>query len=170
MIFMKKNGMFIICIIGFLLTVTVGYAAFSDKIVINGTATAKGNFDLEFTTASVIKEVGSTNTVATISEDKDSLSINVPMLEYPGAYSQISITVTNKGSIPAKLISVEENGLNANPNITISYSGLNEIKDIIINQNETHTFDVKVMWNANSITPAKNVNFSLKLNYTQATL
>lgn len=169
MIFMKKNGMFIICIIGFLLTVTVGYAAFSDKIVINGTATAKGNFDLEFTTAKVIAEVGSTNTTTTISEDKDSLSISVPKLEYPGAYSQISVTVTNKGSIPAKLIDVEEIGLNSNPNINITYTGLNEIKEAVINQNETHTFEIKVMWNANSVTSAENVEFSIKLNYMQVT-
>lgn len=169
MIFMKKQNMFIICAIAFLLTVTVGYALFSETITINGTATARGNFDLEFTTANVIQEVGSTNTTATISEDKDSLSINVPKLEYPGAYSQMSVTVTNKGSIPAKLIDIEENGLNSNPNINVTYTGLNEIKDGVINQNETHTFEVKVMWNVNSITPAKNVNFSLKLNYMQVT-
>lgn len=166
---MKKQSLLIVSIVAFLLTLTIGYAVFSDTITINGTANAKGNFDVEFTTASIISEVGSTNTLAEISEDKNTLTITVPKLEYPGAYSEITVTITNKGSIPAKLTSIEETGLETDPNVVVSYTGLQELKDIVINQDQTQSFNLKVMWDSNSTASSENVEFTIKLKYEQAT-
>lgn len=166
---MKKQSLIVVCIVGFLLTLTIGYASFSDTIKINGTATAKGNFDMEFTKAQIVSEVGSTNTSAQISDDKNILKITVPKLEYPGAYSEILVTITNKGTIPAKLTSLQEEGLTTDQNVIVSYTGLQEVKDVVMNQNGTQTFSVKVMWDANSTSSSENVEFSIKLNYAQVT-
>ncbi len=45
---MKKQNIAIIGVIAFVLAVAVGYALFSQTLTINGTATAKGSFDVIF--------------------------------------------------------------------------------------------------------------------------
>ena len=45
---MKKKNMIIIGVIALILAVSVGYALFSDTLTINGTATAKGDFNLSY--------------------------------------------------------------------------------------------------------------------------
>lgn len=166
---MKKQSVAIIAVVALVLAVAVGYALFSETLTINGTATAQGTFDMEFTTATVSNEVGSTGTTAVIADDKNSLTITVPKLEYPGAYAEIAVTVTNKGSIPAKLDSIEETGLTTDASVKVSYTGLNELKGQVVNQNETQTFNVKVMWDAASNASSENVTFTIKLNYSQIT-
>ena len=81
----KKNLIISILII-LLLVLSIGYAAFSDILTISGTANAKGTFDLEFQNVEVVKNVGADidKTTATISEDKNTLTVNVVDLSYPG--------------------------------------------------------------------------------------
>ena len=165
---MKKQNLIIIFVIGFMLSFTIGYALFSDIIIIEGTATARGNFDIEFTSAEVSNEIGSTDATTKISDDKNTLNITVPMLEYPGAYSEITVIITNVGTIPAKLTGIDDSGIDVDPNILISYIGLEELKEVIINQNTTQSFKIKVMWDPNSTSKSENVEFSIKLNYQQA--
>ncbi len=166
---MKKYNIIIICLVAFLLSLSVGYALFSETLQINGTATAMGTFDVEFSSATIKEQVGATSSTATISSDKNSLDISVPKLEYPGAYVDVLVTVTNKGSIPAFLESVEENGLTTDESIKVSYAGLNELKDVVLNQNDSKTFDIKVLWDEKSNVSSKDVNFTIKLNYRQTT-
>lgn len=164
---MKKQNIVMIAVVAFVLAVAVGYALFSETITINGTATAKGNFDVEFTTATISQEKGSTGATATISDDKNTLTISVPKLEYPGAYVVIPVTVTNKGSIPAKMISIEEVGLTTDASVKVSYEGLNELKNVEVAQNGTQSFTIKVMWDANSNVSSEGVEFTIRLNYQQ---
>ena len=164
---MKKQNIIMIAVVAFVLAVAVGYALFSETITINGTATAKGNFDVEFTTATISKQVGSTGATAVISPDKNTLTITVPRLEYPGAYVIIPVTVTNKGSIPAKLINIEEVGLTTDASVKVSYEGLQELKNAEVAQNGTQSFTIKVMWDANSNVSSENVTFTIRLNYQQ---
>ncbi len=166
---MRKQSVIVVGIIAFLLALSVGYALFSETITINGTATAKGNFDVEFTNATITNEVGSTGSSAVITSDKNSLDITVPKLEYPGAYTDITVTITNKGTIPAVLKGIEQTGLASNLNVTVSCTGLEELKEQTLIQNDTQSFTIKVMWNENSTTQAKDVSFNIKLNYEQIT-
>lgn len=166
---MKKQNIAIIGVIAFVLAVAVGYALFSQTLTINGTATAKGSFDVQFATATIQKEVGSTGATANISEDKATLTVNVPKLEYPGAYVEIPVTVKNVGTIPAKLIEITETGLTTDASVKVSYTGLTELKDQQVDQNGTQSFTIKVMWDADSNKNSENVEFSIKLNYQQIT-
>ena len=61
----KKKGI-IIGVVLFVLAVAVGYALFSDTLTINGTATAKGEFDMEISSAQITSEVGSTGATAQV--------------------------------------------------------------------------------------------------------
>ncbi len=166
---MKKQNIAIIGVIAFVLAISVGYALFSQTLTINGTATAKGSFDVQFATATIQKEVGSTGATATISEDKATLTVNVPKLEYPGAYVEIPVTVKNVGTIPAKLIEITETGLTTDASVKVSYTGLTELKDQQVDQNGTQSFTIKVMWDAASNKNSENVVFNIKLNYQQIT-
>ena len=166
---MKKQNSAIIGVIAFVLAISVGYALFSQTLTINGTATAKGSFDVQFATATIQKEVGSTGATATISEDKATLTVNVPKLEYPGAYVEIPVTVKNVGTIPAKLIEITETGLTTDASVKVSYTGLTELKDQQVDQNGTQSFTIKVMWDAASNKNSENVVFNIKLNYQQIT-
>ncbi len=165
---MKKQSIAIIAVVAFVLAVAVGYALFSDRLTISGTATAQGNFDVNFTNATVSTQVGSTGATATISPDNaNQLTINVPKLEYPGAYAEIDVTVTNQGSIPAVLESIDEVGLTTDPSVKVSYTGLTELKNQQVTQNGTQNFKIKVMWDESSNASSQDVHFTITLNYKQ---
>ena len=163
----KQNFLFIIVVI-FCLSLTVGYSLFSKTITINGTATAKGNFDVIFENSKVKTEVGSTGATAVISEDKNTLTLNVPKLEYPGAYAEFTVDVTNVGTIPAQLIGITESNLTASPSIKISYSGIT--KDEVMAQSDKRTITIRVDWLSTSTSGSETVEFSIKLNYQQKTM
>ncbi|MCI5732968.1 MAG: hypothetical protein MR296_02905 [Tenericutes bacterium] len=171
---MKKQNIIIIGLIAVILTMAVGYALFSETININGTATAEGTFDVEFTSVGTPTCVGFTGTcdaatLTSISTDKNTLNITVNKLEFPGAYVEIPVTVTSKGTIPASLKSITETGLITDETVKVSYTGLAELKNKKLEQNGTQSFNIKVMWDENSNKSSENVSFSIKLNYEQAT-
>lgn len=70
----KRNKIkkYIMIIIMMLLLLATGYAAFSDSLKIQGTANAKGTFDLEFQNAQVVRAVGvnERETTSIISQQK----------------------------------------------------------------------------------------------------
>lgn len=169
---MKKQNIAIIGVVAFVLAVAVGYALFSETITINGTATAKGDFDVEFTTVGEITKVGYTKVgeqeIAVISGDKNTLTVTVNKLDYPGAYVEIPVTITNKGSISAKLKQIKESGLTADSrSLKVSYSGI-AASDTPIAQNETQSMTIRVEWDKDINTVAEDVTFKIELDYEQA--
>ena len=171
---MKKQSILIIGVISFVIAMAVGYAIFSETLDVNGTASAQGTFDVEFTSIGEPTCIGLTSTcdtasLANISNDKNTLNITVNKLEFPGSYVIIPITITNKGTIPAVLKSIEEQNLRADTSIKVSYVGLEESQGKRLSQNETQTFQIKVMWDENSNISSSDVGFSIKLNYEQIT-
>lgn len=161
----KKKNYLIILLFVLLISITVGYAAFSQTLTINGTATANGNFKLKFTNATIDDKVGVSNdSAASISANGDVLTIAMK-LEYPGAGGIVNARITNSGSIPAELESIDFSG-NDDQDIIISYNeselqgtiAPDEYKDVVIT----------VRWNENS-TEAKVLNFDATLNYVQST-
>ena len=164
---MKKQNFLVIIFVMFCLSLTVGYALFSETITINGTATARGTFDVVFKNAIVKTEVGSTEASAVVSGDGNTLTLTVPKLEYPGAYVEFTVDAVNEGTIPAVLKGITESGLTSNPNIRITYNGVT--KDEQMAQSDKRTITIKVEWLYESETAAKNIEFSIKLDYQQIT-
>lgn len=165
---MKKQSILVLCLILLLLIMTVGYAIFEETLVISGTASGVGNFDVEFSEATVTKEIGSIGANTNISIDKNSLDINVPMLQYPGAYVEVTVGVKNNGGISAVLEGIDTEGLTSDPTVKISYEGLEELKSINMNQNDTQTFKIIIIWDKNSDQSSKEAKFSIKLLYKQS--
>lgn len=108
----KKNKILVGCL-ALLLVLSVGYALFSDTITINGTATAKGSFDITTTCQTSIPsefgtleslgleaEGGYNNESCSVVDDNVSISVG---LEYPGAKKYFFVEMKNTGSIDAAL-------------------------------------------------------------------
>ena len=106
----SKNKILVGCL-ALLLVMAVGYALFSENITINGTATAKGDFEITITEALIEDEKGSSGATATITDNGKSLKLSIPNLEYPGAYVKVKYKVKNTGTIPALFSSRTMSGI-----------------------------------------------------------
>ena len=130
----NKNKILVGCL-ALLLVLSVGYALFSDTITINGTATAKGNFDIGITYEpnmastfknawdyvapdGVVKEENGYKNDSCIVND-DNVTINVDLL-YPGARKNFILKFTNNGSISGML---SEQNITNDSNMCFDYDG-----------------------------------------------
>ena len=163
----KSNGNYlaILLIVIAISALTFGYAILSNSLNINGTAITSGNFNVEFSYVSVESKDGC-NPVLNISSDKNRLNISIPDLSYPGSFAKIKVTVTNTGTIGAKLKGLDITG-NTDTDINISYSNLDS--GVEIDSLDQHTFYVDVVWNSKSTNVGKTLNFAVTLNYEQNT-
>lgn len=176
---MKKQSIAIIAVVALVLAVAVGYALFSETITINGTATAKGNLDVNFTEVGTITKAGYTDVtgndganIATITENGNKLQVTVNKLDYPGAYVEFPVTVTNEGSIDAILTEIVETGSDTSSPVLITYPDLDALKNQTVVSGATQTFTVRVEWQ--DVEDADNsvdqtATFELKLKYVQIT-
>lgn len=100
-----NKNLIIMLLVVLLLILAVGYAVFSEILTITGTAGANGTFDLEFQDAKVEQAVGvdALKTKAEISEDRNTLTVTVADLAYPGAGVEFSTNIVNVGSVPARV-------------------------------------------------------------------
>lgn len=171
----KKQNFIIIGVIAFVLALATGYALFSDEITVSGTATAKGSFDVEFTSVGTIVKNGYTDetgkdgaNIAVISSDKNTLTVTVNKLSYPGAYVEIPVTVKNVGTIPAVLKEIVQTGLDADSTpIRVTYSGI-AASDATVAPGTPATMTIKVEWLSTVNTTAEAASFTVKLDYEQA--
>ncbi len=169
---MKKQNIAIIGVIAFVLAVAVGYALFSETLTISGTASASGDFDVEFTSIGDVTSSGYTKQpdsadIAVIESGNNELTITVDKLDYPGAYVEIPVTITNKGSVPAKLKQINQTGLDTDEGpIKVTYSGV-AVSETPINQNETQNMTIRVEWLEDVNTTASGVTFTITLDYEQ---
>ena len=163
---MKANDKkyFIVSLFIVLLSLGVGYAIFSDTLNIAGTATVTGNFDVEFTTATVVENEHSESATAVISADKNTLTIDAPDLKQPGAQVTVSVVVTNVGNINAELLSVNLTG-DDDADITVTYPTFPV--GTVVEPGMTYPFDVVIEWDINSTASEKTLNFTADLNYQQ---
>lgn len=168
----KKRNYVIVVLVVLLLALAVGYAAFSDTLTISGTANAKGTFDMEFTSATIdtatAEGIDKDNSTATISADKNTVTVTVKDLAYPGAGTNVTVVAKNVGTIPAKLKTLNFTGLD-DADIEVKFpDGLAVGEKIEPNGTCTITFSVK--WKTDSdLKTEKTVNFNATLEYEQDT-
>ena len=111
---LSKNNKILIGCLALLLVMSVGYALFSDTITINGSATAKGDFELTTTCDMDVEALelaglvdSGLSTDVTISCEGNVVNASAT-LGYPGSQKWFRVMVTNTGTIPAKLKKVVE--------------------------------------------------------------
>ena len=100
---MNKKKKVIIGVLAVILVAAVGYAIFSDKLTISGTATAEGALDLNYNC--VKDEENSTGTGEC--SVKGNTVTTTSNLSKPNDTVMFDVTVTNDGTIPAVLKTVD---------------------------------------------------------------
>ena len=164
-------GIFIVL----LAVLSVGYAVFTDSITIKGTANAAGKFDIEFTNDSKVvstKGVNVTGTTAVVSTDKNTLTVTVKDLAYPGAGAKFQAVIKNAGTVNAKVkgLTVDSNTTGAD---SIKITGLEApSSSLVLAPDETTTIEFDVEWDSTKeLTNATgdSVSFELGIEYEQAT-
>ena len=151
---------------------SVAYAAFSQVLTINGTGTATGSWDVKITGITTQSSTGTTNASApTYNATSATFSTN---LQYPGATATYRVTVTNNGTIPAKLGTID--GLAtanaASPTyITYAIAGVTANTTTLAANGGTNTIDVTVTWDSASSpsTVGETKTATLEFNYAQNT-
>lgn len=175
----KKTRLIVLLLVVLLIALAVGYAAFSDTLTITGTATATGKFDLEFNAASLVSSVGCTAGEPTISADKNTLTVSVTDLAFPGAGAQYHAVIKNVGTSPAKIKAVRPTNITGNGN-AIKITGLDVITTShpAIAVNGTCAIDFTVEWDptVDTLDTTKNgegtgdkaqLSFTLEIEYEQ---
>ena len=175
----KSNRKFVLLVLALLLfTITVGYAALSTTLNINGTSKINNaTWDVHFANLEVTSGSVSATKAATIDSGKTAIDYNVELIK-PGDFYEFTVDVTNTGTIDAKLgeapilsgVSAEQD---VYTNYTVTYSD-----DTAINANDklaagaTKKLKVRVEFDrniANSQLPteAQTLNLTFAMNYVQ---
>lgn len=176
----KKNYVAIVLIV-LLLALAVGYAAFSSQLKITGTATAKaGTWDVKFTSANATKSIveGTDTNSATVTDDKTvTVTVN---LATPGDGSTVTATITNNGSVGAKLTGFNVTGLTKvsetvyqTDAIKVTVPTVKQDGTDVIAAGASKTFTFTVEWDsavseATVGTTGKTGTFDIKFTYDQA--
>ena len=160
-----------------LLTITVGYAALSTTLNINGTSKINNaTWDVHFANLEVTSGSVSATKAATI-DSATEIDYNVELIK-PGDFYEFTVDVTNTGTIDAKLgdapilsgVSPEQD---VYTNYTVTYSD-----DTAINANDklaagaTKKLKVRVEFDRNITnsqlpTEAQPLNLTFAMNYVQ---
>ena len=158
------------------MALAIGYAAFSDTLKITGTANANGTFDLQFQNVTVDSVVGANveGTTAKISDDKNTLTVAVKDLAYPGAGAQFTVEIANVGTVPAKVNSVTPTNITGSDNIKIKGLDVITADHPVIDPEGICTLTFTVVWDPDAtgnLTDKEKtgISFNLEINYTQAT-
>ena len=161
-------------LIGGLLAVVVvmavGYAAFSQTLIINGSASIDSNWQIRIIDIAASTTGSGVNAGAEVGSDYLSASFNTSLTS-PGDTVTYTITVENQGTIDAKLSSYNWNSdtvSDTNEPIYFEVNGLNV--DSVLNAQERTTFTVIVHYN-NNVTTQPDVTQkegTLLLTYVQA--
>ena len=162
-----------------LLTITVGYAALSTTLNINGTSKINNaTWDVHFANLTVTEGSVSATKAATIDSGKTAIDYNVELIK-PGDFYEFTVDVTNTGTIDAKLGEAPIlSGVSAAQDIYTNYTVTYSDNDTAINANDklaagaTKKLKVRVEFDRNITnsqlpTEAQPLNLTFAMNYVQ---
>ena len=164
-----------------LLTITVGYAALSTTLNINGTSKINNaTWDVHFANLTVTEGSVSATKAATIDSGKTAIDYNVELIK-PGDFYEFTVDVTNTGTIDAKLgdapiLSGVSAAQDVYTNYTVKYT--DNDTDTAINANDklaagaTKKLKVRVEFDRNITnsqlpTEAQTLDLKFAMNYVQ---
>ena len=162
----RKKFVVIILII-LLLALAIGYSAFSATLTINGTVSSTVEWDVIFTATSVTE---STKGTSVISSDAKSITTTINNLGFPGDGCTVLATVTNNGTIPAKLTSFDVSTSGADFTSGDLILDTPTVPSETLQPGDTCTIEFVVKWAANSEkTELSGDSFTITYNYVQDT-
>lgn len=164
----KSKNLLLLVVILAIIGIAVGYAALSQNLTLNGTATLKSDdWNVHFVSGSAkVTQNSTTYGDATISLDSDNLKGTFSTTIAPGESVIYEVQVTNEGSIPAKAETPTITGTTTNISCSVS-----EAPTSTIANNSTHTYTVTVTCKALDSLPetAEEASITVTFPYTQST-
>lgn len=175
----KHNNKGLVLLLLLILGISIGYAALTANLNINGTSTIqKANWDIHF--ENLAKTEGSViaTTEAAIDENKMTINYAVDLVE-PGNFYEFTVDVKNAGTIDAKLSDVptmtgvsEEQDVYVN--YTVTYADGSEVKaGDVLSKGESKSIKVRVEYDpaitADQLpTEEQSLTLTYSMNYIQA--
>ena len=162
---MHKSSV-IMVLVAVVLIMSIGYAAFAQKLTINGTSTITSSWDIYIEDIAVNNKTLDAENVSASVDDKLSATFQANLVS-PGSSVTYDVTVKNGGNLNAKLDSLTFTDSN-NEAILYSYAGIHE--NDVINAGDTQTFTITVQFNNSYTQMPENKTSSVKmiLTYVQA--
>ena len=172
----KSKGIIIGVLCAVIVFMSIGFAALSSQLTINGNATISDTWNVQI--ASITKKEGSTGVTETAQPTHTATTANFNVsLKEPGDYAIYTVTVKNTGSLDAVLTRITETegeGGSAAIKYTVTPAAGSEQGSDLPKTTGTHTFDVKVEYLSTAVgenAPEANASKSLSvtLDYNQKT-
>lgn len=172
----KSKGIIIGVLCAVIVFMSIGFAALSSQLKINGNATISDTWNVQIT--NIEKKEGSTGATATSDPTYTATTANFNVsLKEPGDYAIYTVTVKNTGSLDAVLTRITEaegEGGSAAIKYTVTPGAGSEQGSTLAKTNGIHTFDVKVEYLSTAVgenAPDANASKSLSvtLDYNQKT-
>ncbi len=149
----------------------ISYGKNFNVLATSDTVTSYGDFNIEFKNLTIVKSAGVnlSNVQNKISSNSTDLSVNVPDLAYPGAGVEFSVDITNRGTISAKLESINITGLNDDSMIKVNVLDKENIANTVLEPEDVYNLHFTVEWDKNYNTVInEESNFKISINYVQA--
>lgn len=160
----RKKNYVIVALCTLLVFMGLGYAALSTSLVISGTSTITSSWDVEITSIESTLNGSATNTKEPYHESTK--AIFYTGLISPGDSATYTITVSNKGTIDAKLDSITTQDISSEA-ISFGISGINQ--GDVIAAGKSQSFVVTVAYKSSVTSQPKETtgSYSISLNYVQ---
>ena len=141
----KKRNIIIFSLVGVLLCMVVGYAAFQTQLKVSGTSKVTSNWDIEITNVTSGTPTGSAENTVAPSWDKLWASMEADLYE-KGDSMEYDVTIENKGTLDAKLNDIITNLDNSNNEaVIITFSGYT--KGEVLKAKTSKVIHVKIEYN-----------------------
>ena len=161
----KKRNIIIVSLVGILLCMVVGYAAFNTELKISGTSKVTSNWDIEITNVTSGTPTGSAENTVAPTWDALTASMEADLYE-KGDAMEYDVTIENKGTIDAKLNDVLTNIENSNSEaVNITFSGYT--KGEILKAGSIKVVHVKIEYNPNYDGGETSSEVEINFDYTQ---
>lgn len=166
----SKRNYVLIALLVILIALAVGYAAFTQNLLITGTATGSGTWDVKFTEASIATTGHGTATIDGTDPTKMTVAAE---LAYPGDACTVTAKIKNNGNVAAKLTAfnlTKADGTTAysDDNITITLPTIAVDGTEVIAAGETCTVVFTIKWNDASTAESISSNFKVNFTYDQS--
>lgn len=156
-----KRTYVVIGLVVALLLLAVGYAGFTEKLNITGTATGTATWEVVFDSTS-------TGGASAITNDGHTLTANVT-LGYPGDAQKITAVIKNNSSMDIKLKDFKVTGPSSDQ-LTFDYVTLAKDGSEVISANGgTCTYEFVIGWKADSTATSVSGSYSFEFDYAQDT-
>lgn len=172
----KSKGIIIGVLCAVIVFMSIGFAALSAQLTINGNATISDTWNVQITNIAKKESSTGVNETSQPTFTATTANFNVSLKE-PGDYAIYTVTVKNTGSLDAVLTRITEaegEGGSAAIKYTVTPGAGSEQGSTLAKTNGIHTFDVKVEYLSTAVganAPEANASKSLSvtLDYNQKT-